>query len=85
MRQMTMQMVLPLEDRGEAPNIEWSGEADPAARGNERSGDGRPTELMERVVEHANCLAALLRTPSCWSLARRRLGGVQAAVLVDHP
>jgi RNA-directed DNA polymerase len=60
-RQMTMQMVLPLEDRGEAPKVRWSGEADPAAQGNERSGSGLPTELMERVVERANCLAAFKR------------------------
>jgi RNA-directed DNA polymerase len=60
-RQMTMQMVLPLEDRGEAPNVRWSGEADPAAQGNERSGNDCPTELMERVVERENCLAAFKR------------------------
>jgi RNA-directed DNA polymerase len=58
---MTMQMVLPLEDRGEAPNVRWSGEADPAVQGNERSGSDRLTELMERVVERANLLAALKR------------------------
>jgi len=56
--QMTMQMVLPLEDRGEAPNVRWSGEADPAVQGDERSGSDR---LMERVVERGNCLAALKR------------------------
>ena len=61
MRQMTMQMVLPLEDRGEAPNVRWSGEADSAAQGDERSGSDCPTELMERVVERENCLAALKR------------------------
>jgi hypothetical protein len=53
---MTMQMVLPLEDRSEAPNVRWSGETCPAAQGNERSGNGRPVELMERVVERANHL-----------------------------
>jgi RNA-directed DNA polymerase len=57
-RQMTMQMVLPLEDRGEAPNVRWSGEADPAAQGNERSGSDC---LMEQVVERGNCLAAFKR------------------------
>lgn len=61
MHQMTMQVVLPLEDRGEAPNVRWSGEADPAAQGDERSGNGCPTELMERVVERENCLAAFKR------------------------
>src|SRR5215212_49760 len=58
---MTMQMELPLEGRGEAPRAERSGEACPAAQGNERSGNGRPTELMERAVEHANVLVALAR------------------------
>jgi RNA-directed DNA polymerase len=57
-RQMTMQMVLPLEDKGEALNVRWSGEADPAAQGNERSGNDC---LMERVVERENCLAAFKR------------------------
>jgi RNA-directed DNA polymerase len=53
-----MQMELPLEHRGEAPKERRSGEAMPAAQGNERSGsDG----LMERVVERGNCLAALQR------------------------
>ena len=61
MRQMTMQMELPLEGRGEAPRGERSGEARPAAQGNERSGSGRPQELMERVVEPANVQAALAR------------------------
>ena len=61
MHQMTMQMVLPLEDRGETPNVRWSGEADSAAQGNERSGNDRLTELMERVVERDNLLAALKR------------------------
>jgi RNA-directed DNA polymerase len=60
MRQMTMQMVLPLEDRGEAPNVLWSGEADPATQGNERSGNGNDC-LVERVVERNNLLAALKR------------------------
>lgn len=60
-RQMTMQMELPLEGRGEAPRAERSGEAHPAAQGNERSGSGRQPELMERAVEHANVLSALAR------------------------
>lgn len=58
MHQMTMQMELPLENRGEAPNVRRSGEACPAARGNERSGDD---PLMERVVGRDNLLAALKR------------------------
>ena len=61
MRQKSMQIELPLEDRGEAPNVRQSGEASPAAQGNERSGNDRPRELMERVVERGNLLAALKR------------------------
>jgi RNA-directed DNA polymerase len=61
MHQMTMQMELPLEGRGEAPRAERSGEAMPAAQGDERSGNGRPMELMERVVERGNLKAALQR------------------------
>lgn len=58
MHQKTMQMELALEDRGEAPNVRRSGEARPAAQGDERSGsDG----LMERVVERGNLVAALAR------------------------
>jgi group II intron reverse transcriptase/maturase len=58
MHQKTMQMELPLEDRGETPNVRRSGEAMPAAQGNERSGNGG---LMERVVERGNLFAALQR------------------------
>jgi group II intron reverse transcriptase/maturase len=60
-RQKSMQIELPLEDRGEAPNVRRSGEASPAAQGNERSGSDRPRELMERVVERGNLKAALQR------------------------
>lgn len=58
MHQKTMQMELPLEDRGEAPRVERSGEACPAAQGNERSGND---PLMERVVGRDNLFAALKR------------------------
>ena len=58
MHQKTMQMELPLEDRGEAPKVRRSGEAMPAAQGNERSGSGG---LMERVVERGNLATALQR------------------------
>jgi len=61
MHQMTMQMELLPEDRGEAPNVRRSGEATLAAQGNERSGNGRPMELMERVVERGNLKVALQR------------------------
>jgi RNA-directed DNA polymerase len=60
-RQMTMQMELPLEDRGEAPNVRRSGEAIAATQGNERSGSDCPEGLMERVVERGNLKAALQR------------------------
>jgi RNA-directed DNA polymerase len=57
-RQMSMQMELLLEGRGEAPRVERSGEAMPAAQGDERSGVG---DLMEKVVERDNLLRALKR------------------------
>ena len=57
-RQKTAQAVLPLEDRGEAPNVQRSGEAKRAANGNERSGNDH---LMELVVERDNVKAALKR------------------------
>jgi len=61
MHQKAMQMELPLEDRGEAPNVRRSGEARPAAQGDERSGNGGLKELMEQVVERDNLKAALAR------------------------
>jgi group II intron reverse transcriptase/maturase len=51
-------MELLLEDRGEAPNVQRSGEARSAGHGGERSGVG---DLMERVVERENCLRAFKR------------------------
>ena len=54
MRQKTTEMELPLEDRGEAPNVERSGEAGRAARGGARSGVGHEC-LMELVVGCENC------------------------------
>jgi group II intron reverse transcriptase/maturase len=52
------QIELPLDDWGEAPGTERSGEAMSAAQGDERSGlDG----LMERVVEGGNLRRALKR------------------------
>ena len=57
-RQMSRQLELPLESRGEAPRVQRSGEARPAARGDERSGSDH---LMERVAERGNALAALKR------------------------
>ncbi|MDP9348569.1 MAG: group II intron reverse transcriptase/maturase [Gemmatimonadota bacterium] len=54
-------MELPLEQRGEAPRGQRSGEARTAAQGRERSGVGDLMEWMERVVERENCFRALKR------------------------
>lgn len=53
------QLELPLEAWGEAPRGKRSGEADPAGRGDGRSGDD-DAHLMERVVERGNPLRALV-------------------------
>ena len=60
MRQMSGQLELPLEGRGEAPSRERSGEASTAAHEPERSGRG-DARLMERVVERSNVIVALKR------------------------
>jgi len=60
MHQMSMQMELPLEGRGEAPRAERSGEAGRAVHGKERSGSEH-SQLLERVVTRENALAALKR------------------------
>lgn len=57
-RQMSKQLELPFESRGEAPRQDRSGEASTAAKGDERSGTDH---LMERVVERNNAKAALKR------------------------
>ncbi|HEY5955345.1 MAG TPA: hypothetical protein VIV60_02280, partial [Polyangiaceae bacterium] len=56
--QMSGQLELPLEDRGETPNVKQSEEACLAIHGNERSG---ASGLMELVCERQNLLAALKR------------------------
>ena len=56
--QMTKQLELPLERRGEAPRVERSEEAPTAAQGNERSGT---SGLMDLVLERQNLQAALKR------------------------
>ena len=53
------QIELPLEDRGEAPSVERSGEAGSATQGDERS--GLDPLVMERVVEGGNLRRALKR------------------------
>lgn len=60
MRQMSRQLELPLEGRGEAPSVERGGEASTAANGTERSGND-DAKLMERVVERGNVIEALKR------------------------
>jgi len=57
-RQKTAQAELPLDDRGEAPKGQRSGEARPAANEDVRSGTGH---LMELVVGRSNLIAALKR------------------------
>ncbi len=58
-RQMSEQSELPLEQRGEAPTVQRSGEARSAARGDERS--GRHGLLMERAVARENAIQAFKR------------------------
>lgn len=58
MPQMSRQLELPLESRGEAPNVKRSEEARPATHGNERSG---ASGLMELVCERQNLGTALKR------------------------
>jgi RNA-directed DNA polymerase len=55
------QIELPLEDWGEAPGAQRSGEATSTAQGNERSGLDGLDGLMERVVEGGNLRRALKR------------------------
>ncbi len=60
MRQKAIeQMELALDDRGEAPTSQCSGEASTTPHGDGRSGDDH--RLMERGVGRANALAALKR------------------------
>lgn len=60
MRQKTVeQMELALDDRGEAPKSQRSGEAPTTFHGDDRSGGDH--RLMEQVVGRANALAALKR------------------------
>lgn len=59
--QMSGQLELPLEGRGEAPRIQRSEEVPMAARGTERSGKG---DLMEMAVRRTNLQNALKRVRS---------------------
>lgn len=58
MSQMTRQLELPFESRGEAPRVERSEEASAAAIGNERPG---ASGLLERALSRPNLRAALKR------------------------
>jgi group II intron reverse transcriptase/maturase len=58
MHQKTRQLELALEDRGEAPNAQRSGEAGRAVHGGRSSGGH---DLMERVVARENAREALKR------------------------
>ena len=55
------QMELPLEDRGEAPSAERSGEVVAAMSGAERSGSDAHSGLMEQIIERGNLVRALKR------------------------
>ena len=57
--QYSLQMELPLEDRGEAPTAERSGEVVSTTRGHERL--GLDDVLMQQVVERGNLMRALHR------------------------
>jgi RNA-directed DNA polymerase len=59
-RQKSAQAELAIEGRGEAPNVDRSGEALTAAQRDQRSGNDH-AKLMERVVERSNMQAALRR------------------------
>lgn len=80
-RQKSRQLELPLEDRGEAPNVDGSGEASTAARGDERSGTD-DAKLMERVVERGNVVAALKRVQK--NKGSPGIDGMTVEALRDH-
>jgi hypothetical protein len=58
MPQMSRQLELPFDDRGEAPKVRRSVEASTAPVGSEGSG---ASGLMERVVSRPNLVAAYKR------------------------
>ena len=89
MRQESRQLELPLEDRGEAPRVEGSGEAGTVAHGDERSGSEHL--LMEEVVGRANLVGALKRvrqnkgSPGIDGMSVEELPGVLAQALGGDP
>ena len=56
--QMSRQLELPLESRGEAPRVERSEEAPTATHGNERSGTSGLMELVCRTPEPSSRVEA---------------------------
>ena len=80
-RQKPRQLGLLLEDKGEAPKVEQSGEGSPAAQGNERSGDD-DAKLMERVVERGNVIVALKRVQK--NKGSPGIDGMTVEALRDH-
>ena len=77
--QMSRQLELPLESRGEAPRVERSEEAPTATGGDERSGT---SGLMELVCERRNLQAALKRVRK--NKGSPGIDGMTVEELPDH-
>ena len=77
--QMSRQLELPLESRGEAPRVERSEEAPTATHGNERSGT---SGLLELVLERENLQAALKRVRK--NKGSPGIDGMTVEELPDH-
>src|SRR5271168_1659835 len=80
-RQKPRQLGLLLEDKGEAPKVEQSGEGSAAVQGNERSGND-DAKLMERVVERGNVIVALKRVQK--NKGSPGIDGMTVEALGDH-
>jgi len=77
--QMSRQLELPFESRGESPGVERSEEEPAAARGDERSG---ASGLMEQVVSRPNLQAALKRVRK--NKGSPGIDGMRVEELSDH-
>ena len=77
--QMSRQLELPLESRGEAPRVKRSEEAPTAANETERSGT---SDLMELVCERQNLQAALKRVRK--NKGSPGIDGMTVEELSDH-
>lgn len=77
--QMSRQLELLLESRGEAPRVERSEESPTAARGNERSGT---SGLLELVLRRENLQAALKRVKK--NKGSPGIDGMTVDALPDH-